>query len=331
MRRRFRYIPHPHPSPPVDVFVHHDNHPQELQDALGQAVKEYDGTSVDCLAVVSACDILRRFITRLTREELEMEFDQVREVLRKRAQQFLKTNQTARARISEQLLPFLRDGSKILIHGYCPTVLSAVAHALKTNNATIYVTEARPTCDGYKFITALKELCGDSAESLEMHLVPDSAVASVLPEIDVLLLGAKVITENGGVVNTIGSFQVATLAKAMHKPVYVCSETLKLARIYPLDQTELPQAHESPFHLVDKADPPQGMQLFSRSVDYTPPQFITQVWPGSFLHLCTVYIFDFTPLSFIADLHRPGYNDPCSSVRRSVEAVHIKPYVFCVF
>eukprot|EP01061_Rhynchopus_euleeides_P030170 TRINITY_DN501_c2_g1_i1.p1 TRINITY_DN501_c2_g1~~TRINITY_DN501_c2_g1_i1.p1 ORF type:complete len:321 (+),score=139.22 TRINITY_DN501_c2_g1_i1:51-965(+) len=253
---------------------------QEWQDDMKQAVKSYEDEegSVNSLAIASGCDILRRFTTRMSDDELERSWCSMRTALAKRAQLFLEINQKAREKISEQVVPFLRDGSRVLVHGYCPTVLAAVAHATKHRNIVLYVTEARPTCAGYKFVSALQKVCGAEAEDLEITLVPDTAVASLLPETDVVLLGAEVITENGGIINTIGSFQIAALARAMHKPVYICAETVKLARIYPLDQTELPPSRNWTFNLVREAGAPEAVTLCKRSVDYTPPHLITQIF-----------------------------------------------------
>lgn len=50
------------------------------------------------------------------------------------------------------------------------------------------------------------------------------------------MLGAEAVVENGGVINKLGTFQIAVCAKAMNKPVYVAAESYKFARIYPLNQ-----------------------------------------------------------------------------------------------
>lgn len=38
----------------------------------------------------------------------------------------------------------------------------------------------------------------------------------------------------------VGSFNVAVIAKAMNKPVYVAVESFKFVRVYPLNQQGLP-------------------------------------------------------------------------------------------
>jgi translation initiation factor eIF-2B subunit alpha len=60
-----------------------------------------------------------------------------------------------------------------------------------------------------------------------------------------VLMGAEGVVENGGIINKLGSFQIATVAKAMGKPVYVAAESYKFARLYPLNQRDLPNEHSS--------------------------------------------------------------------------------------
>jgi translation initiation factor eIF-2B subunit alpha len=51
-----------------------------------------------------------------------------------------------------------------------------------------------------------------------------------------VLLGAEGVVENGGVINKLGTYQIALCAKALNKPFYVAAESYKFARLYPLSQ-----------------------------------------------------------------------------------------------
>merc|ERR1712129_344107 len=74
------------------------------------------------------------------------------------------------------------------------------------------------------------------------------------------------VMENGGVINKIGTLTVATCAKAMRKPVYVAAESYKFARLFPLNQKDLPEALAAPACSETGAEAP--------ACDYTPPQYI---------------------------------------------------------
>lgn len=51
-----------------------------------------------------------------------------------------------------------------------------------------------------------------------------------------VITGAEGVVENGGVINKLGTYQIALCAKALNKPFYVAAESYKFARLYPLNQ-----------------------------------------------------------------------------------------------
>ena len=91
--------------------------------------------------------------------------------------------------------------------------------------------------------------------------------------------------------NSLGTYQLAIVAKACKIPLYVATETFKFARLYPLSQDDLPQRYlEFSVLNVDSTSPdPGGIEerapkeagdlneksLRSPVCDYTPPEYIT--------------------------------------------------------
>lgn len=51
-----------------------------------------------------------------------------------------------------------------------------------------------------------------------------------------VLVGAEAVVENGGVINKLGTNQLAIVAKTHNVPVYVAAESYKFARLFPLNQ-----------------------------------------------------------------------------------------------
>ena len=72
-------------------------------------------------------------------------------------------------------------------------------------------------------------------------LIPDSAIGYAMEKADMVIVGAEGVVENGGIVNKIGTFTCAMVAKAMNKPFYVAAESYKFARLYPLNQRDFPE------------------------------------------------------------------------------------------
>jgi translation initiation factor eIF-2B subunit alpha len=48
------------------------------------------------------------------------------------------------------------------------------------------------------------------------------------------------VVENGGIVNKIGTYALGIVARELGKPLYVAAESYKFARLFPLNQRDLP-------------------------------------------------------------------------------------------
>lgn len=68
-----------------------------------------------------------------------------------------------------------------------------------------------------------------TAEALTAAGVPctvllDSAVAYAMEKVDMVLVGSEAVVESGGLINAIGSLNIAIIAKAANKPFYALAE-----------------------------------------------------------------------------------------------------------
>lgn len=66
---------------------------------------------------------------------------------------------------------------------------------------------------------------------IPVTVILDSAAAYVMERVDIVLMGAEGVVESGGIVNKIGTCQIAMIAKAFNKPLYVAAESYKFARM----------------------------------------------------------------------------------------------------
>mgnify|MGYP002775719636 FL=1 len=66
------------------------------------------------------------------------------------------------------------------------------------------------------------------AIGVPVTLIIDSAVAYTMQRVDMLLIGADGVVESGGIINMIGTYQAAMVARTMNKPVYVAAESYKV-------------------------------------------------------------------------------------------------------
>ena len=107
------------------------------------------------------------------------------------------------------------------------------------------------------------------AENIHVKVIEDLAVGVEMQSVDCLLLGAEGVVETGGIVNQLGSYTIAMIAKSLNKQTFVLAESFKFVREYPVCQEDLPQEYLYPPSCRGKADP--GSPL----VDYTPPALLT--------------------------------------------------------
>jgi len=231
---------------------------QELVHHLRSATEEF--RSIDCsvIAVKSASDLFTLFITQKEHARMEREdFECCRQLMMSRGATFLARLQESRAKIASVSQPFLAAGSTLLVHGRSGAVLQALAAAAAKD---LLVLVTRASGGGVR-----KEL---EAAGVRVEEVEDLGVAAVMHRVDCVLLGAEGVVETGGVVSQLGSYTVATVARALGKPTYVLAESFKFVREYPLGQEDLPR--EYLYHASELSAPAPAPR-----VDYTPPALVS--------------------------------------------------------
>lgn len=82
--------------------------------------------------------------------------------------------------------------------------------------------EGRPDRTGLRLSNELAKL------DVSVKLLIDSAVAYTMDEVDMVFVGADGVVESGGIINMMGTYQIALVAHSMNKPVYVAAESYKV-------------------------------------------------------------------------------------------------------
>jgi translation initiation factor eIF-2B subunit alpha len=66
-----------------------------------------------------------------------------------------------------------------------------------------------------------------AALGIPVKVLIDSAIAYSMDEIDMVFVGADGV-ESGGIINMMGTYQIALVAHSMNMPVYVAAESYKV-------------------------------------------------------------------------------------------------------
>ncbi|HEY4233306.1 MAG TPA: S-methyl-5-thioribose-1-phosphate isomerase [Lacipirellulaceae bacterium] len=183
------------------------------------------------------------------------------------------------------LLANLPHGAGILTHcntgalatGGEGTALAVIIElARRGKRPHVWADETRPLLQGARL--TMWEL---AQHGIDATLICDSAAAQVMREgrVQAVITGADRIAANGDTANKIGTYSVATLARAHSIPFYVAAPTttfdlsLATGREIPIEQ----RAAEEITHGFGRQTTPDGAQVYNPAFDVTPAELITAV------------------------------------------------------
>jgi translation initiation factor eIF-2B subunit alpha len=224
----------------------------EFTDILKRGKRILTNAVPNAYSLQAGCDIFEAFIGKSLRDVED--FEEIKAHLVANGRLFVSRAREARVKIAEIGARFVKDGSTVLIHSYSRVVLAVLTRAAEENRRfRVFITESRPNGSGLK-----------SKRVLERHGIPtcmllDVAVGYAMPLCDMVLVGAEGVVENGGLINQIGTQNVAALAKREGKPFYCVAESHKFVRIYPLSQFDLDRSDP----VLSFSDPPSRSQVAS--------------------------------------------------------------------
>jgi len=209
------------------------------------------------LTLRAVCNFCYHIFTKEISKSQDKEMDEIKLTLKRKAQDLCSLAEIAKEKIIKHAKKIWRDDMTILTHGFSSIVHKLIKSAVENGyKLTVYVTEGRPDNTGEIMKEKLEEL------GVDVKIILDSSVASIMAKIDYVFLGAEAVVENGGIINKIGSFTIALCAKAHKKKVYAFTESLKFIKTFPLDQSDISSVI------------PEMEEYDNLSSDYTPPEYI---------------------------------------------------------
>ena len=218
-------------------------------------------------SVASGCDLFVRFIT-LSRGQNAPEidileskgFDPVRRLLVDRGNLFMCRLKDSRKKIAQLAYPFISDGVTVLTVNISRVVLEILMKAHeKAKKFNVLVTQSE---EGPLMVKKLND------HGIQATLILDASIGFVMERVSFVLVGAVGVVENGGLINKLGTYPVAVMARSLNKSFYVAVESFKFYRNYPLSQLDLP--NDAKYQSPDDTKHPE--------VDFTPPKYINKLF-----------------------------------------------------
>lgn len=212
------------------------------------------------------------------------DFQAIRNHLISNKQLFIAQAKEARSQIANIAQQFVRPNTTVLTYGCSRAVGAVLAAALKvgTSFKLVYVCDLSSAAPS---LANLPSTIPRPSSDLPIAVIRPSEAAHVLPHTSMVMLGAEGVVENGGIISGMGTYQLGVLAKAAGKPVYVCAESHKFVRVFPLSQRDV-GGEELRFSEGDHWEKGSEAEVRRerRRVDYTPPELITALVTESGVH-----------------------------------------------
>ena len=183
----------------------------------------------------------------------------------------LRKARLTRARLAAEIL---EDGDRILTHCNVSGEMVLIGRCCRQQGKKIefYATETRPYLQGRLTAWELHE------DQLPVTLVADNAVGVLFSKrvVDRVIVGSDRSAHNGDIVNKVGTYQIAVMAKHYGIPFYALSQ----------DTGKTAEGREI---IIEERDPeeilvfrgkrifPEGINAYYPAFDLTPANYITRL------------------------------------------------------
>ena len=174
----------------------------------------------------------------------------------------------------KEIKDLIAEGDIILTSNYSQQVVEILAENAKTKKFKVFVCESAPLLREKSQAEELRK------RKLDTVVIEDDDIYSVMNKFTKVkvLLGAKAILVNGGLITYGGAYNICLLASMFSNPVIIAGGTTKLTPMYSFKH-ELYNEYLSPDLILGKNMDYQGdissIQFNNPSLDYVPPNLIT--------------------------------------------------------
>lgn len=148
---------------------------------------------------------------------------QLKPLLIQAIQELIDEIETVDTNISKDARDHIHSGEVILTVGNSSTVRNFLRSAAKHRKFITVVPESAPGFSGHELARSL------SAAGLPVLLVPDSNLYALMPRVSKVLLGARCVLANGGILAAIGAKAVAMAAREHSTPIVALAGVYRIS------------------------------------------------------------------------------------------------------
>ena len=175
---------------------------------------------------------------------------------------------------------------KVMLISYSSTLLNLLLK-FKEYPLEIYVLESRPLLEGHRTAEIL-------APHFKTHIIIDAAIGTFIEEIECVLLGIDSILNDGSIINKIGSYPLAVLARENKKPVYAVGGSFKYNLKSHFGQKIVIEANPIA-EVYTKEITIENLSVHNYYFEITPSKYITKIISD---------LGEFTPKKFVSKVKK---------------------------
>lgn len=187
------------------------------------------------LALTAGTDLFRAYILANLKQQ-DGNFEAVRQHLLRNSRLFAHRAAAEREGIAQAGFHKVTSGCTVLTHGASRCVVGLLERAARTRAGTFKVIYVKDESRPKENDRVVRELQGYGIPTAVISSTAVAHVIGLLRKVDVVMVGAEVVMQSGGIISRIGTFQIAQIAQTKRIPFYVCAETHKFNRRHIYDQ-----------------------------------------------------------------------------------------------
>lgn len=214
---------------------------------------------------------------------LDSSQDSWREAVEKEARAIYREDREINRKMGDNGADLLCDGDTVLTHcnagalatsGAYGTALGVIKRAVERDiDINVICTETRPVLQGSRLTSY--ELTHDIG--VDTTLIVDSAVGTVMPRVDKVVVGADRVALDG-VANKIGTYNIAVLADRHDTDFYVAAPKSTFDQDLNIDEIEIEERSQTEVKEVCGCRlAPEKVRAYNPAFDVTPGELIDGV------------------------------------------------------
>mmetsp|Transcript_21984 Transcript_21984/g.27198 ORF Transcript_21984/g.27198 Transcript_21984/m.27198 type:complete len:420 (+) Transcript_21984:58-1317(+) len=173
--------------------------------------------------------------------------------------------------INDQAISHVHAGEVILTYGRSKTVEQFLkAAASKNRQFQVIICESAPHYEGHQMALALSDI-----PNITPIVIHDAAIFAIMARVNKVLLPARAVLANGGLIAPAGSHMVALAAEENSVPVVVITGMYKLCPMYPHEGQDTLNDLVSPSSVISAEEEFVDVEVINPVHDYIKPGLIS--------------------------------------------------------